>query len=81
MKFGDIVFNGWAGERNPQGVGIFVGMSGGYRVFANGKRRWKMDVKVSRQLVVGHLDLSPLHEAMKKAANGEYHIPREDGDE
>ena len=82
MKFGDIVVNGWAGDENPQKVGVFIGWSGKWRVFRNGEHRWRMDAKAERQLVGGHLDLTPLHEAMKKAANGEYDIPlMEDGDE
>lgn len=76
MRVGDIVVNGWASDENPQKVGVFIGMSGRYRVFTNnGKKKWRMDTKEGRQLVVGHLDLSPLHEAMEKAANGAYHVP------
>ncbi len=45
MRIGEIYVNGWASEKNPQRVGLFIGRSGKFNEFMDGRgRRFKMDV-------------------------------------
>lgn len=72
MKCGDVVRNGWAGERNPGKFFVYIGRSGKYAkgIAFNGKGNLQWNeyysdsLKTDMYQVVGHV---PIREIIKQA--------------